>query len=67
MRVCLAHANQFERFADDCDVSSAVGAPVKIDDKVVGVVTKAWIEDGSLYADLEVRGDIEQLIAGELK
>lgn len=44
----------YQRYSDDCDVSSAVGKPVKWDGRVVGTVTRAWCENGGFYAEFDV-------------
>lgn len=65
MKVCLQVATHAERFANDLDCSGFVGKPVKLGDDIVGVVLRTWVEDGSLYADLDVSGEIERQIGGD--
>lgn len=67
MKVCLKKATEFERFAEDIDVSGFVGTPVTFKGEVVGVTIKAWVENGSLYGDLDLRSDIAEAVVDRVR
>ena len=54
MRVRLAGPPR-THFAPDCDASTCVGVRVRLDGgREIGTVTRAYIEDSSLWADVEL-------------
>lgn len=52
---CLDPATEYQRYADDADVSSGIGKPVKVENgKIIGHVMRTWVESGSLMAEIEL-------------
>lgn len=67
IKALLDSATDTQQYADDCDVSSGVGKPVTITqeqtgEKIkVGIVTRLWVEDGSLHAEMEIDDSFREL------
>lgn len=55
LHVCLDPATTEQGYADDCRLSNVVGTDVvTVDGSVVGKLVDAWVEDGSLYGEIEI-------------